>query len=120
MTRRGPSLALSFWLALNLLLGQQIALAHMVGHLGEAIEAHAGHADAGASDEDRAHGGAEALTHVCASCTAGFAPGLPGAGADFPCQRHDSGRPAPRAVSPAPTFTPFDAYIGRAPPRLPT
>jgi hypothetical protein len=118
MSRRRPPLLLALWLALHLLLGQQLALAHMLGHLGEAIAANAGHADTAASDEDREHGGAEALTHVCVSCAAGFAPGLPAAGAGLPFPRGDGPRLAPVAVSPAPTFTPFHAYIGRAPPRL--
>lgn len=118
MIRRPFSLALAFWLALQLLLGQQLALAHMVGHVGEALALHAGHAAADAGDEDREHGGAEALTHVCFGCAAGLAPGVTATGQSISLPRCDDLRVAPPAVSPAPTFNALHTYFSRAPPRL--
>lgn len=116
--RRPFSLALAFWLALHLVLGQQLALAHMVGHVGEALSAQVGQPAADAGDEDREHGGAEALTHVCASCASGLAPGLPMAARGIPLPLQGGMHTAALAVSPAPTFNPFQTYFSRAPPRL--
>ena len=118
MTRRRFSLTLAFWLVLHLLLGQQLALAHMVGHVGEALAAQVGQAAADAGDEDREHGGAEALTHVCASCASGLAPGLPVATGGIPLPRQGGMHTATLAASPAPTFNPFQTYFSRAPPRF--
>lgn len=119
MKRRPLSLALVFWLALHLLLGQQLALAHMVGHVGEALAAHLDHSSAEAGDEDREHGGAEALTHVCLGCAAGLTPAVAAAGRCILLPRCAGPRMAPCAVSPAPTFNALHSYFSRAPPRLP-
>jgi hypothetical protein len=116
--RSRSSLLLAVWLALQLLLAQQFAFAHMVGHVGEALAVHAGHAAADAGDEDREHGGAGALTHVCLGCAAGLAPGVTAAGQSIPLPRCDDLRVALLAVSPAPTFNALHTYFSRAPPRL--
>lgn len=118
MTRRPISLTLAVWLVLHLLLGQQLALAHMVGHVGEVLSAQVGQPAADAGDEDREHGGAEALTHVCASCVSGLAPGLPMTARGIPLPLQGGMHTATLAVSPAPTFNPFQTYFSRAPPRL--
>jgi hypothetical protein len=57
-------------LASQLLLGQQLALAHMIGHAGEHGREHAEVLDTTAHDEDEGHGAADALLHVCSTCVA--------------------------------------------------
>lgn len=71
ISRRFLSLLL---LIANLLCGQQVALAHMVGHAGSRLhEAPSLTID----DQDREHGSLESLSHVCTTCAAL-------AGYDFP------------------------------------
>lgn len=108
---------LACWLVAQLLFGQQLALAHMAGHVGAALAHAAAGAAAGASDEDGGHGGAEALTHVCSTCASGLGTAmLPGGGqpARFDPRRGAHGLSC--AVSPAPTFGPRAAFRSRAPP----
>ncbi len=78
MRRSRRHILLACWLVVQLLFGQQLALAHMVDHVGDALAHAVAGADAGASDEDSEHGGAEALTHVCSACASGL-------GADMYC-----------------------------------
>lgn len=61
-------LLLTSWLVIQLLLGQQLALAHMIGHLGEEHRAPVAALDVFAHGEDADHGAAHALSHVCATC----------------------------------------------------
>jgi hypothetical protein len=68
-------LVLAAWLASQLLLGQQLALAHMLGHAGDRIHAEA--LDVAAHDEDEAHSAADALLHVCSTCVAFLGFDLP-------------------------------------------
>jgi hypothetical protein len=117
MRRSRSYILLVFGLVLQLLFGQQLALAHMVGHVGDALTHAAAGAAAGASSEDDGHGGAEALTHVCTTCASGLGTAmLPGAGQharfDPPCGDHRLFR----AAAPAPTFGPCAAFRSRAPP----
>ena len=108
---------LACWLVVQFLFGQQLALAHMVGHVGDALAHAVAGADAGASDEDSEHGGAEALTHVCSACASGLgADMLPASGqhARFDPRCRDQGPSC--AVSPAPTFGSRAAFRSRAPP----
>jgi hypothetical protein len=117
MRRSRHHVLLACWLVLQLLFGQQLALAHMVGHVGDALAHAVAGADVGASDEDSEHGGAEALTHACAACASGLgAAALPAGGqpARFDPRSGDQGFPG--AVSPAPTFGSRAAFRSRAPP----
>lgn len=117
MRRSRRHVLLACWLVVQLLCGQQLALAHMVGHVGDALVHAVAGADAGASDEDSEHGGAEALTHVCSACASGLgAAVLPAGGQparfDPRCGDHELSC----AVAPAPTFGPRAAFRSRAPP----
>lgn len=117
MRRSRHRVLLACWLVVQLLCGQQLALAHMVGHVGDALAHAVAGADAGASDEDSEHGGAEALTHVCSACASGLgAAVLPAGGQsarfDPRCGDHELSC----AVAPAPTFGPRAAFRSRAPP----
>lgn len=117
MRRSRSHVLLACWLVVQLLFGQQLALAHMVGHVGDALAHAVAGVDAGASDEDAEHGSAEALTHVCCACASGLgADLLPAAGqpARFDPRGGDQGLSC--AVAPAPTFGPRAAFRSRAPP----
>ena len=56
MRRSRRHILLACWLVVQLLFGQQLALAHMVGHVGDALTHAVAGADAGASDEDSEQG----------------------------------------------------------------
>jgi len=107
-----------FWLVIQLLLGQQLALAHMIGHVGN-HNASASSSAAAIVDDDDEHDAPHALAEVCTTC-------LAVAALDFAV-------PAPAAsmlatsvaslslifaVSPAPTFARYAPFHSRAPPTL--
>ena len=112
---------LSVWLAVHLLLAQQVALAHLVGHIGagQAASGVTVAAAALADDGDETHGLAEALGHVCLGCVAGLA-------LDAACPPEGSAVIAMAAgpvwrlgaASPAPSFAHRFAFQSRAPPLL--
>ncbi|MBI5792348.1 MAG: hypothetical protein HZA63_12820 [Rhodocyclales bacterium] len=117
MRRPRRHILLACWLVVQLLFGQQLALAHMVGHVGDALAHAVAGADAGASEEDSEHGGAEALTHVCSACASGLgADMLPAAGRFARVDPGSGDQGLSGAVSPAPTFGSRAAFRSRAPP----
>ena len=106
------------WLLVHLLAGQQLALAHMVGHLGERLHDPSAQVHA-ADDGDEERGAAHALSHVCTTCAsclgfdliAAMAGGLrpPAMAKVAPCAV---------AVPLAPDFRQPLAFLSRAPPPL--
>ena len=66
--RSGRHVLLEFWLAIQLLAGQQLALAHAVDHLGEAIHGHGIAVDPVAGEGDEAPDAPQELAHVCTTC----------------------------------------------------
>jgi hypothetical protein len=115
-TRR--RLLLIGWLLVQLLAGQQLALAHMIGHLGEGLHGHSAQLP-GADDGDEERGAAHSLSHVCTTCVSclGFDAVVD---SEFrpcpPAMRRLVGRAA--AVSRAPDFRRPLAFLSRAPPPL--
>ena len=114
--RRG---LLMFWLVIQLLFGQQIALAHKVGHLGEI--AHAGSAISipVADDGDEERTAVHSLSHVCTTCVAGL--GLDVVLSDTAIRRVATIEwvlVAFAAVPPAPTFYRPRPFLSRGPPAL--
>ncbi len=106
------------WLLMQLLAGQQLALAHMVGHLGECLHDHATQAHA-ADDGDEERGAAHSLSHVCTTCVSclGFDAI---AGTEIRPRAEIGARVVGEAVAvpPAPTFRQPLAFLSRAPPLL--
>jgi methylthioribose-1-phosphate isomerase len=116
LPRRG---LLAIWLAMQLLLVQQFALAHHVHHLAENLAAHATAAASTVQDGEENESAAHVLAHVCTTCLAclGFGTAL----ASGPFAMHAMGTgPALTAVAvlPAPTFHRPLAFQSRAPPKL--
>lgn len=110
---------LAFWLAIQLLAGQQLALAHAVGHLGEALHGHGVATDPVAGGGDEAPDAPQELAHVCTTCVSflGFdamSAGEPGA--IFALVTWARGDVV--AVPPAPTFRQVAPFQSRAPPLL--
>jgi hypothetical protein len=108
---------LLFWLVIQLLLGQQIALAHMVGHLGEMTHAGSPIASAMAADDDEERTAAHSLSHVCTTCVAGL--GLDVVLADTAIRGAATiewALMAFAAVLPAPTFYRPRPFLSRGPP----
>ncbi|MDP2133734.1 MAG: hypothetical protein Q8J99_09000 [Sulfuritalea sp.] len=117
MRRSHRHFLLACWLVVQLLFGQQLALAHMVGHVGDALAHAVAGADAAASDEGGEHGGAEVLTHVCTACASGLGTDmLPAGGRAARVDLRSCDQGFPGAVAPAPTFGPRAAFRSRAPP----
>jgi hypothetical protein len=110
---------LALWLLVQLLAGQQLALAHMIGHVGESLHHHSAQTHAAADDGDEERGAGHSLSHVCTTCVSclGFDAI---AAADFrlplPFVVRDVG--VASAVPPAPTFKQSLAFLSRAPPLL--
>lgn len=116
LTRRG---LLAIWLALQLLLAQQSAIAHHVEHLAETLVAHQGAARATVQDGEENESAAHVLSHACTTCLAGM--GFSAALASSPISTHAIGTaaaPAAIAVLPAPTLVRPPAFRSRAPPLL--
>lgn len=110
---------LAFWLAIQLLAAQQLALAHMIGHLRENLHDHAVELHLAADDGDERHGAAHTLSHVCTTCVSclGFdAMAAGGASADFAAVAWVRGSVI--AVPPAPTLRQPVPFRSRAPPSL--
>lgn len=116
LPRRG---LLALWLALQLLLAQQFALAHHVEHLAEKIAAHAGLAATAAHDDDEDGSSAHVLAHVCSTCLACLSLGAAVANAPAAALAMLPALAAAAvAVLPAPTFHRPLAFHSRAPPIL--
>ena len=118
--RSGRQVLLAFWLAIQLLAGQQLALAHAVDHLGEAIHGHGVAIDPVAGEGDEAPDAPQELAHVCTTCVSFLSFDAMSAGeaaAVFALVTWVLGVVA--AVPPAPTFAVPAAYRSRAPPALP-
>lgn len=117
--RSGRQVLLAFWLAIQLLAGQQLALAHAVDHLGEAIHGHGVALDPVAAEGEEAPEAPQELTHVCTTCVSflGFdAMSAGAAAAAFAIVTWAHADPA--AAAPAPTFRRAAAFQSRAPPSL--
>jgi len=116
LPRRG---LLAIWLALQLLLVQQFALAHRVDHLAENLAAHATAAATAVEDGEENESAAHVLSHVCTTCLAclGFVATLAGGPLAMPAM---GAGPVLAAVTllPAPTFYRPLAFHSRAPPTL--
>ncbi len=107
------------WLLIQLLAGQQLALAHMVGHAGDSLHVHSVQMHPAVDDGDEERGAAHSLSHICTTCVsclgfdvmavADFRPPLPFLVRDVGVFS---------AVPPAPTFKQSLAFLSRAPPLL--
>jgi hypothetical protein len=110
---------LAIWLLVQLLAGQQVALAHMIGHLGAGLHDHSAQAHAAVDDGDEERGAAHSLSHVCTTCVSclGFDHI-----AAFDCSLRSLAMakvaPCAVAIPPAPTFRQPLAFLSRAPPLL--
>lgn len=115
--RRLSCLSFLCLLIANLLCGQHVALAHMVGHIGQGYQ---GVAALAMQDGDSEHGSLESLARVCTTCAAlagfdlplvaifhGFGDGS--AVREQPFNGSQSRRPTTR----------FTLFRSRAPPVLP-
>lgn len=113
-----PRVLLLVWLLVQLLAGQQLALAHMVGHLGESLHGHAAQPPA-ADDGDEERGAVHSLSHLCTVCVSCLG---------FDAIIDSELRPCPLAmvrivgsavaVPRAPDFRQPLAFLSRAPPSL--
>jgi hypothetical protein len=112
-------LLLAAWLALQLLAAQQVALAHMIGHVGEGLRDRSVQAHATAGDGGEERDAAHSLTHVCTTCVSclGF-DALAAADFRLPLPFVARNVEAAAAVPPAPTFRQPLAFLSRAPPPL--
>jgi hypothetical protein len=118
LVKSRPRLLLLVWLLVQLLAGQQLALAHMVGHLGESLHDHAAQLHA-ADDGDEERGAAHSLSHLCTVCVSCLG---------FDAIVDSELRPCPPAmarvvgsavaVPRAPDFRQPLAFLSRAPPPL--
>ena len=116
LSRRG---LLAVWLAMQLLLAQQFALAHHVSHVTENLAAHATAVATSVADGEESESAAHVLSHACTTCLAGLC--FTAALASNPLASHAiGGTPAmvASAVLPAPTFDRPLAFRSRAPPLL--
>lgn len=112
---------LLFALIVQLLLGQQMALAHMIGHLGDTHHVPTEALAATAYDEDEEHGVADSLLHICTTCVAFV-------GLDAVLARNAALAPATSAkvkrqdwvLLPAPAAYRFSPFHSRAPPSFPS
>lgn len=106
------------WLLVHLLAGQQVALAHMVGHLGDSLHDHAAQLHA-ADDGDEGRGAAHSLSHLCTVCVGclGFDAI---AGTEIRLRAEIAARVVGSAVAVprAPDFRQPLAFLSRAPPPL--
>jgi hypothetical protein len=116
LPRRG---LLAIWLALQLLLAQQFALAHNVEHLAGSLAAHATAAATAVQDGEENESAAHVLSHVCTTCLACLGFGATLAGGPLAMPAMGTG-PVLAAVTllPAPTFYRPLAFHSRAPPTL--
>jgi hypothetical protein len=108
------------WLAIQLLLGQQLAFAHMIGHVGDVAHGSALNSLVHVDDDDEEHTPAHALSHLCTVCV-GVA-GLdiaPARAMPLPAVSGNSFSCVVTAVSPAPTLARYPPFFGRAPPGFP-
>lgn len=106
------------WLLVHLLGGQQLALAHMVGHLGERLHDPSAQVHT-ADDGDEERGAAHSLSHVCTTCASCLGFDLIAA-VDGGLRSPAMAKLAPCAVAVplAPTFRQPLAFLSRAPPPL--
>jgi len=125
MSARRPSIMILF-LVLQLLLGQQLALAHKFGHLGEhhrekivSSGSYTSPSVAVIATDDDSHDAPHALADVCTTCLAVLALDV------WVCPVHEDSRASSAAefhltvaVSPAPTFLRHLPFRSRAPPPL--
>ena len=110
---------LAIWLAIQLLLAQQFALAHHVDHLAEKLAVHAAAAAAAVHDGGESESAAHVLSHVCTSCLACLGFGAALACGPFSVHAVDTGSTSVAvAVLPAPTVRRLPAFRSRAPPQL--
>lgn len=110
---------LALWLLVQLLAGQQLALAHMIGHIGTSPLAHAALPVPAADDGDGEHGAALVLSHVCTTCIALAGVDVAPPASRLPCATAAGRSAAPAvAVPPAPTLRFVAAFRSRAPPLL--
>ena len=107
-----------FWLVIQLLLGQQLALAHMIGHVGN-HSAYASSSAAANAEDDDGHDAPHALAEVCTTCLAVAALdfAVPATAASVLATSAAS-LSLVIAVSPAPTFARYAPFHSRAPPTL--
>ena len=104
---------------MQLLASQQLALAHMVGHLGEATRGHAAAPAPVADDGDEERGVAHTLSHVCTTCISGLGfDAIPAGDAAILFDVVAWARGGILAVPPGPTFKQSLAFLSRAPPLL--
>ena len=116
LSRRG---LLAVWLALQLLLAQQFALAHHLGHLAERLVAQPDLAATTVHDGEEGGSATHLLSHACTTCLASISLGAALADASPATQAIPAAfAPLAGAVSPAPTFQSRLAFHSRAPPRL--
>ncbi len=109
---------LAFWLLVQLLAGQQLALAHRVGHVGESLHDHSAQVHA-AADGDEERGAAHSLSHVCTICIGCIGFDAIAAAQFFPLPASLARAPElAAAVPPTPTFDQPLAFLSRAPPLL--
>ncbi len=109
---------LAVWLAIQLLLGQELALAHGVGHLDERLRGLSAQL-ATAADGDEEGGAAHSLARVCPTCIAciGF-DALPAGRMRALAAAVSWADAFAVAVLPAPTLAFLAAFRSRAPPPL--
>lgn len=110
---------LAIWLAFQLLLAQQFALAHHVDHLAEKLAVPAIAGAAAVHDSGESESAAHVLSHVCTSCLACLGFGAALACCPLAVPTVETG-PALVTVAalPAPTVRRLPAFRSRAPPLL--
>jgi hypothetical protein len=112
-------LPLTIWLLVQLLAGQQLALAHMIGHVGESLRDQSVQLHTAANDGDEERGAAHSLSHVCTTCVSCLGFDAVAAAGCIPVTKCMAQLPAAAAaVPPAPTFRQPLAFLSRAPPSL--
>lgn len=112
-------LLLVVWLLSQLLAGQQLALAHMIGHLGESLHGHSAQLHVAADDGDEERGAGHSLSHVCTTCVGCFGFDLAVAvELGFPPSAALPAAACTVAALPAPAFRALPPYLSRAPPSL--
>ena len=108
---------LAFWLLVQLLAGQQLALAHRVGHVGESLHDHSAQVHAADGDEER--GAAHSLSHACTICIGCIGFDAIAVTGFLALPAHLARVPELAvAVPPTPTFDQPLAFLSRAPPLL--
>jgi hypothetical protein len=119
MSRLQRRHALLAWLILQLLLGQQFAMAHLIGHIGHGGQQSSVAMTVVADAGDVEHGAADTLTHVCTTCLGwhGLDAALATPIKALP-RAENWLAPSPGAVPPAPAFHRPLPFLSRAPPSL--